>query len=209
MRVTTFVLAIGLACASSPAWAMQQEGGQRYAEGLKPIGRLAEHIFPLSKVVQPERYQYEQIAVRIRRMSRAELAEGIWVDLREYYEQVLRASLTNYEYKKAAAEKSGRVEEFHRLHRKTKNPYAIEYWRFELLIRELTPEIIYTGVTQEEIDESIVLIRSLFASLNVELYLPNAAYFPDVPEDHWAEPAIHNMRRAGVLYGYPDGKYRM
>ena len=31
--------------------------------------------------------------------------------------------------------------------------------------------------------------------------------FSDVPQGHWANWAVNNMANAGVLVGYPDGKY--
>ena len=32
--------------------------------------------------------------------------------------------------------------------------------------------------------------------------------FPDVPENHWAYEALSNMKRNGLLVGYPDGLFR-
>lgn len=32
--------------------------------------------------------------------------------------------------------------------------------------------------------------------------------FPDVPENHWAFEALANMKKAGLLVGYPDGLFR-
>jgi hypothetical protein len=32
--------------------------------------------------------------------------------------------------------------------------------------------------------------------------------FSDIPRGHWADEAIHALRRAGVLEGYPAGKFR-
>lgn len=32
--------------------------------------------------------------------------------------------------------------------------------------------------------------------------------FPDVPQNHWAYEALENLRKEGILVGYPDGKYR-
>lgn len=32
--------------------------------------------------------------------------------------------------------------------------------------------------------------------------------FPDVPENHWAYEALENLKREGILVGYPDGRYR-
>lgn len=35
-----------------------------------------------------------------------------------------------------------------------------------------------------------------------------AQNFPDVPDNHWAYEALENMKREGLLVGYPDGLYR-
>ncbi|MBL8061148.1 MAG: S-layer homology domain-containing protein [Chthonomonas sp.] len=32
--------------------------------------------------------------------------------------------------------------------------------------------------------------------------------FPDVPENHWAYEALENLKREGILVGYPDGTYK-
>ena len=32
--------------------------------------------------------------------------------------------------------------------------------------------------------------------------------FPDVPENHWAYEAIENLKREGILVGYPDGTFK-
>jgi hypothetical protein len=32
--------------------------------------------------------------------------------------------------------------------------------------------------------------------------------FPDVPDNHWAYEALSNLKKAGVLVGYPDGLFR-
>lgn len=32
--------------------------------------------------------------------------------------------------------------------------------------------------------------------------------FPDTPENHWAYEAIENLKREGILVGYPDGSYK-
>lgn len=206
--MTTFVLVVGLACASSAAWAVQQKGGQREAEGLKPLGRLGEHAFLLVARLGISGAHYEPGSGRFRRLSRADAAEGIWVHLRFFYEQALQAHISAYESAFYQAQRVGRGEEIRTSHRCSQSSIAAEYWRFELLLRELTPEILATGVTQDEIDESIRWFRSLFAAHGVELYLPNGAWFLDVPEGHWADAAIHNLRRAGILHGYPQGTYK-
>lgn len=32
--------------------------------------------------------------------------------------------------------------------------------------------------------------------------------FPDTPQNHWAYEALENLRKEGILVGYPDGKFR-
>jgi hypothetical protein len=32
--------------------------------------------------------------------------------------------------------------------------------------------------------------------------------FSDVPQGHWADGAIHALRRAGIVTGYPDDTFR-
>ncbi|MCH8275333.1 MAG: S-layer homology domain-containing protein [Armatimonadetes bacterium] len=46
-----------------------------------------------------------------------------------------------------------------------------------------------------------VLGSALFASASGQ-------NFPDVPEYHWAYAALLNMKREGILVGYPDGLFR-
>ncbi|MBX3118475.1 MAG: S-layer homology domain-containing protein [Fimbriimonadaceae bacterium] len=31
--------------------------------------------------------------------------------------------------------------------------------------------------------------------------------FPDVPANHWASPAVQNLKDAGILRGYPNGNF--
>lgn len=51
---------------------------------------------------------------------------------------------------------------------------------------------------------------SLLALLGVGMVAPAMAQdnFPDVPENHWAFEALENLKREGILVGYPDGRYR-
>lgn len=32
--------------------------------------------------------------------------------------------------------------------------------------------------------------------------------FPDVPQSHWAYEAVNTLKDAGLLKGYPDGRFR-
>lgn len=51
---------------------------------------------------------------------------------------------------------------------------------------------------------------ALIAVLGAAVMTPAFAQdnFPDTPEAHWAAEALTNMKREGILVGYPDGLYR-
>lgn len=51
---------------------------------------------------------------------------------------------------------------------------------------------------------------ALILALGATLALPAVAQdnFPDTPDGHWASEALSNLKREGVLVGYPDGLYR-
>lgn len=51
---------------------------------------------------------------------------------------------------------------------------------------------------------------ALLAVLGTALFVPAIAQdnFPDVPENHWAYEALENLKREGILVGYPDGTYK-
>lgn len=44
--------------------------------------------------------------------------------------------------------------------------------------------------------------------LGIAMSTAVAQNFPDVPDNHWAYEALENMKREGLLVGYPDGLYR-
>src|SRR5688572_25538133 len=51
---------------------------------------------------------------------------------------------------------------------------------------------------------------ALSAVITAALVVPALAQdnFPDTPENHWAYEALANMKREGLLVGYPDGLFR-
>lgn len=51
---------------------------------------------------------------------------------------------------------------------------------------------------------------ALAAALGTALFVPAFAQgnFPDVPRTHWAYDALLEMKREGILVGYPDGLFR-
>lgn len=54
------------------------------------------------------------------------------------------------------------------------------------------------------------LIHAFTAVLGAALVAPAMAQdnFPDVPDNHWAYQALENMKKEGILVGYPDGLFR-
>lgn len=54
------------------------------------------------------------------------------------------------------------------------------------------------------------LIHAFTAVLGAALVVPAMAQdnFPDVPDNHWAYQALENMKKEGILVGYPDGLFR-
>lgn len=54
------------------------------------------------------------------------------------------------------------------------------------------------------------LTYALTAVLGAALVAPAMAQdnFPDVPDNHWAYQALENMKKEGILVGYPDGLFR-
>src|SRR5271157_2252125 len=51
---------------------------------------------------------------------------------------------------------------------------------------------------------------ALGAVLTTAMVIPAFAQdnFPDVPDNHWAYEALKNMKKDGLLVGYPDGLFR-
>lgn len=45
---------------------------------------------------------------------------------------------------------------------------------------------------------------TLYLILQVQFARP----FPDVPANHWAYEAVNTLKEAGLLRGYPDGRFR-
>ena len=86
---------------------------------------------------------------------------------------------------------------------------AENFWHLEFLVREFRTELLGIGVDYEEYWDLLSLLKTTLAEKGIELRDPYNERFTDVPEGHWADEAIHNLRRAGVLYGYPDGTFRL
>lgn len=87
--------------------------------------------------------------------------------------------------------------------------YAKLFWRLEALTIELMPDLVAKGDSEELIRLRLETIKVSIANMNLDSPSPDTRWFQDVPEDHWADFAIHKLRRAGILYGYPDGTFKV
>ena len=84
---------------------------------------------------------------------------------------------------------------------------AESFWHLEFLIRTFLPEMISFGVKEQDLWDSLARLKDYYASVGIVLRDPYNERFTDVPEGHWANEAVHNLRRNGIVYGYPDGTY--
>lgn len=71
----------------------------------------------------------------------------------------------------------------------------------ERLAVEFTPELLELEVPKGFAEE----VRQLKVSL--AKLLSSSKPFADVPSNHWAAEATNTLKRAGVLVGYPSGKF--
>ena len=85
---------------------------------------------------------------------------------------------------------------------------AENFWRLEFLVRTFYPEMMSFGVKDQFLWDGLALLKKRFTDLGIVLRDPFNERFTDVPEGHWADEAIHNLRRNGIVYGYPDGRFR-
>lgn len=84
---------------------------------------------------------------------------------------------------------------------------------WELLLRELEPEIKKLGGNVSKLTNHLNSCMPLLKKLEKQfdkaiIERGGTALFADVPFRHWAENEIHELRDAGILTGYPDGKFR-
>jgi S-layer homology domain len=51
-------------------------------------------------------------------------------------------------------------------------------------------------------------LAAIFAAATVIPAFAQSDNFPDVPDNHWAYQALADLKKAGILVGYPDGLFR-
>jgi hypothetical protein len=80
-------------------------------------------------------------------------------------------------------------------------------WIFKWLREQVTVELEDMGVDLADYDACVEAIKQGLAKHGIIVEDPYAR-FSDVPEGHWADEAIHNLRKLGILRGYPDNTFR-
>ncbi|MEX2242445.1 MAG: S-layer homology domain-containing protein [Fimbriimonadaceae bacterium] len=79
-----------------------------------------------------------------------------------------------------------------------------DFWMFKWLGETLVVELARLA---DDYDERVEAIKQGLAKHGIIVEDPYAR-FADVPEGHWADVAIHNLRRTGIIRGYPDNTFR-
>lgn len=86
---------------------------------------------------------------------------------------------------------------------KWRDRFWIFKWLGETLFQELTDQ----GVSMSDYYAMVEEVKQGLAKAGIVVNDPFVR-FSDVPKGHWADEAIHSLRRAGVLTGYPDITFR-
>ena len=101
-------------------------------------------------------------------------------------------------------------------------PDLPEWWHFRFYRREVplisaflrrgavefAPELRVLGVPPADIDRDVTVAYSGYGRLRFQPVGSALKQFSDVPSGHWAAGAILDLRKVGVLGGYPDGSFR-
>ena len=64
------------------------------------------------------------------------------------------------------------------------------------------------GANPRSMQADLYGLASTLERLRVPKFGEAQTPFIDVPAGHWAYAAVHNMKREGILLGYPDGRFR-
>jgi hypothetical protein len=74
-------------------------------------------------------------------------------------------------------------------------------------LKEFSPEIHDLGATDDLLHVAVPQLRSVMSRIRKPHVGRALQQFPDVPAGHWAANAVLEMRKLGLLHGYPDGSF--
>ena len=84
---------------------------------------------------------------------------------------------------------------------------SYQWWQVTWMANEFQQELEALGFGPSVSLEIILQCRAAITRERLGVKFSNG-YFVDVPPGHWADEAIHNLRRARIIFGYPDGTFR-
>lgn len=87
------------------------------------------------------------------------------------------------------------------------NLYQRSVGYFPRIESEFAPEFKALGVNPHAFTAAAARYRTTIAELEKTQAGSALVQFPDVPAGHWAAKAVLELRRAGILVGYPDGTF--
>jgi hypothetical protein len=73
-------------------------------------------------------------------------------------------------------------------------------------LKEFSPELHELGITGDVIHTPLIRFRAIMSTLTTPRPGSALVQFSDVPKGHWAASAVLDLRRAGLLQGFPDGE---
>jgi hypothetical protein len=80
------------------------------------------------------------------------------------------------------------------------------FWLFDWFSVEFSDEL-GQATDLDDYKARVLKLKQGFAKAGIQIN-DRYANFADVPENHWADDAIHNLRKLGILRGYPDNTFR-
>jgi hypothetical protein len=86
--------------------------------------------------------------------------------------------------------------------------WADLYPNVEFLLMEFKRELVSLGVDWKPLIKDIENVKLGFARKGIALKPARFGPSRDVPPTNWAANAVGELRKLGVLNGYPDGRFR-
>jgi hypothetical protein len=79
--------------------------------------------------------------------------------------------------------------------------------RIRRLARGFSFELNQLGLSAPYVEGELARIENRLRWIRTPHFGEANGRFLDVPKGHWADEAVHGLRREGILRGYPDGRF--
>ncbi len=77
----------------------------------------------------------------------------------------------------------------------------------EFVCRATLNELMSMEVDPFALDKEFSEIAKRFTLRGIPVRRFDDIWFTDVPKKHWADNAVHELRKVGILWGYPNGSF--